>query len=77
MTILCVRTGRHDTTPLRVELQDGSHIAVWPVLAGAEGDMPIQRLLQNAFSHVAKHACFRCALNGHWCHVARTQRCVS
>lgn len=71
-----VAAGRPGTTPLEVVLCDGTAISVWPVLCGAEGDMPILALLESCLSHTSKHACFRCALNGVWCEDARTVRCA-
>lgn len=67
--------GAADGVPLTVTLHTGKDIAVWPVLAGVEGDMPIQRLLCNGISHGGAHSCYRCALTGHWCPEARCMRC--
>lgn len=48
---------------------------VWPVLANAEGDIPILEKLMNSVGFSGKHACYRCALNGIWHDDARCVRC--
>ena len=47
---------------------------VWPVLANAEGDIPILEKLMNSVGFSGKHACYRCALNGVSHDVARCVR---
>lgn len=59
---------------MRVTLACGKEVSVWPILAGAEGDMPILEKLCRCLGHAAEHACFRCALNGIWCPESNTMR---
>lgn len=60
--------------PFRVSLPPGKEVSVWPVLAGVEGDMPVQRLFSNGIAHGGAHSCYRCALTGQWCPEAKCVR---
>ena len=69
-----MHAGRDGSTPIHVELDDGSFIKVWPVLGWVEGDIPWLSMLTNSIGHAGKHSCFRCALNGIWHTAARAVR---
>lgn len=70
-----VLSGKEGSTPIQVPLDDGSVIDVWPVLGFTEGDIPWLSKLTNSVGHGAKHACYRCGMNGVWHHEAKTVRC--
>ena len=72
-----VGAGADDGVPFMVSLTPGKETSVWPVLAGVEGDMPVQRLMCNGIAHGGAHSCYRCALTGQWCPDAKSMRCVN
>ena len=68
--------GNPTGTPLRMQLVPGGpEHDVWPILANAEGDIPIMEKLTNSIGHAGLHACYRCALNAETIREARCARC--
>ena len=75
--------GVDKTSPFEFEMRDFTlpgesevvTVKQWPVLAAAEGDMPMMEKFMLSCGHSAKEACSRCAEQG--THLARAVRCAS